>query len=57
MLDEENSPLKRWFEGMFCEKKFDGFTVFATNLVKCTFPNLDKPEPNRKTCNFTEWNY
>jgi len=20
-------------------------------------PNLDKPEPNRKTCNFTEWNY
>jgi len=21
---------------MFCEKKFDGFTVFATNLVKCT---------------------
>ena len=20
-------------------------------------PNLDKPEPNRNTCNFTEWNY
>jgi hypothetical protein len=24
---------------------------------KIETPNLDKPEPNRKTCNFTEWNY
>jgi hypothetical protein len=26
-------------------------------VVHYDTPNLDKPEPNRKTCNFTEWNY
>ncbi len=38
MLDEENSQLNRWLERMFCREKFNDFTVYATNLVKCTFP-------------------
>jgi len=31
--------------------------MFVVILHHPTTPNLDKPEPNRKTFTFTEWNY
>ncbi|MGE0021039.1 MAG: uracil-DNA glycosylase family protein [Draconibacterium sp.] len=38
MLDEQNGQLRRWLEQIFSKDKFDSFTVYATNLVKCSFP-------------------
>ena len=35
----------------------NGDVVNVLALADYDNPNLDKPEPNRNTCNFTEWNY
>ena len=37
MLDEENGQLRRWLEKLFGKEIFNSITVYATNLVKCTF--------------------
>ena len=37
MLDEENGQLRRWLEKLFGKDVFNSMTVYATNLVKCTF--------------------
>ncbi len=49
MLDEANSQLRRWLESLFGEENFGKFTIYATNLVKCTFP---KPPSTFKGKNF-----
>ena len=37
MLDEPNSQLSRWFRDLIGHQSYDSLTVYATNLVKCTF--------------------
>jgi hypothetical protein len=39
MLNEKNSQLTRWLRGIFGDNNIDDLTIYATNLVKCTFPN------------------
>ncbi len=39
-LDNENGQLRRWLILVFGESIFDTYTLYATNLVKCT---LDQP--------------
>lgn len=39
-LDNENGQLRRWLISVFGESIFDTFTLYATNLVKCT---LEQP--------------
>ncbi len=39
-LDNENGQLRRWLINVFGESIFDTFTLYATNLVKCT---LEQP--------------
>lgn len=44
MLDDQNSQLSRWLrEEVFGESNFSSMTLYATNLVKCSF---DEP-PSR----------
>jgi uracil-DNA glycosylase len=43
MLDEPNGQLTRWLKDLFGKKNFDRLTLYATNLVKCTF---EKPPSN-----------
>ncbi|MCK4260525.1 MAG: uracil-DNA glycosylase family protein [Halanaerobiales bacterium] len=50
MLDEENSQLKRWLKGIFGADMFDRITIYATNLVKCSF---EQP-PSKKVGLFFE---
>lgn len=38
MLDKSNSQLRRWLENLFGKEIFNSFTIYATNVVKCTFP-------------------
>jgi uracil-DNA glycosylase len=38
MLDEPNGQLRRWLENLLGKDTFGNFTVYATNLIKCTFP-------------------
>ncbi|HCY77476.1 MAG TPA: hypothetical protein DHV28_16290 [Ignavibacteriales bacterium] len=38
MLDEPNGQLRRWLENLFGKEIFNNFTIYATNVVKCTFP-------------------
>jgi uracil-DNA glycosylase len=35
-LDNENGQLRSWLTYVFGESIFDTFTIYATNLVKCT---------------------
>jgi uracil-DNA glycosylase len=44
MLDQANSQLKRWLQGMI-GKAFDTLTLYATNLVKCSFPKPPSTTP------------
>ena len=37
MLDQENGQLSRWLRGLFGENNFRSLTLYATNLVKCSF--------------------
>jgi len=37
MLDEENGQLRRWLAGLFNGNNFEAITLYATNLVKCSF--------------------
>jgi uracil-DNA glycosylase len=37
MLDDPNTQLSRWLRNIFGVHRFDTLTVYATNLVKCTF--------------------
>jgi len=37
MLDQENGQLSRWLRGLFGEDNFRLLTLYATNLVKCSF--------------------
>ena len=38
ILDEQNGQLRRWLEDLFGKEIFNSFTIYATNLIKCTFP-------------------
>ena len=38
MLDERNGQLGRWLENLLGKENFANFTVYATNLIKCSFP-------------------
>lgn len=38
MLDKENGQLRRWLEDVFGKENLNKYTVYATNLIKCTFP-------------------
>lgn len=40
MLNEPNSQLRRWLSEIFGKENFEAMTIYATNIVKCTF---DKP--------------
>ena len=40
MLDQRNGRLSRWLEGIFGARHFETITLYATNVVKCTFSNL-----------------
>jgi uracil-DNA glycosylase len=46
MLDEQNGQLSRWLEGIFGARYFESITLYATNVVKCTFsrPPSQMPE-------------
>jgi len=37
MLDKENSQLSRWLKNIFGKNKFYDVTIYATNLIKCSF--------------------
>ena len=37
MLKEENGQLKSWLKKLFGSKNFDKMTIYATNMVKCSF--------------------
>lgn len=37
MLDQENGQLSRWLRGLFGQSNFRSLTLYATNLVKCSF--------------------
>ena len=37
MLDVENGQLSRWLNDVFGKDVFQSFTLYATNLVKCSF--------------------
>jgi uracil-DNA glycosylase len=37
MLDQKNGQLSRWLRGLFGADNFDSLTLYATNLVKCSF--------------------
>jgi uracil-DNA glycosylase len=37
MLDQENGQLSRWLRRILGEDNFDSLTLYATNLVKCSF--------------------
>jgi uracil-DNA glycosylase family 4 len=37
MLNEKNGQLSRWLNSLFGEDAFSSMTIYATNLVKCTF--------------------
>jgi len=37
MLNEENGQLSRWLRKIFGEDNFHALTLYATNLVKCSF--------------------
>ncbi len=37
MLNEPNRQLSRWLRDLLGEQNFDRVTLYATNLVKCTF--------------------
>lgn len=45
MLDDPNSQLSRWLKGMFGEHNFDKLTMYATNIVKCTFSQPPSVSP------------
>jgi len=45
MLDDENSQLSRWLRDVFGADNFRSLTLYATNLVKCSF---DKPPSTTK---------
>lgn len=38
MLDEENGQLRKWLGQIFGADFLNNSTVYATNIVKCTFP-------------------
>jgi uracil-DNA glycosylase len=37
MLDQPNGQLSRWLRGLFNPATFDRLTIYATNVVKCSF--------------------
>lgn len=37
MLNQKNGQLSRWLEGLFGDANFQSLTLYATNLVKCSF--------------------
>ncbi|MBI5892474.1 MAG: hypothetical protein HZB79_02300 [Deltaproteobacteria bacterium] len=37
MLDQENSQLSRWLKDLFGSNNFQSLTLYATNLIKCSF--------------------
>lgn len=38
MLNEPNSQLSRWLKNLFGSENFNSLNLYATNLVKCSFP-------------------
>jgi uracil-DNA glycosylase len=45
-LDNEHGPLRRWLLNVFGESIFDSFTLYATNLVKCTLEQSPSENSN-----------
>lgn len=37
MLDQPNAQLKCWLKDLFGDRNFQSLTLYATNLVKCTY--------------------
>lgn len=37
MLDDSNTQLSRWLRNIFGESILNSITVYATNLIKCSF--------------------
>jgi uracil-DNA glycosylase len=40
MLDQENGQLRRWLKSFVGESKFNSMTIYATNVVKCSFSKM-----------------
>lgn len=49
MLDEPNGQLRRWLENLVGKDNLGDFTIYASNIVKCTFP---KPPSTYRGKNF-----
>jgi len=49
MLNEENGQIKRWLKNLFEADNLAKFTIYATNIIKCTFP---KPPSTYRGRNF-----
>ncbi len=49
MFDKETGQLKRWLKKLFEPEDLSSFTIYATNIVKCTFP---KPPSTYRGKNF-----
>jgi uracil-DNA glycosylase len=45
-LDNEHGQLRRWLVSVFGETIFDTFTLYATNLVKCTLEQSPSDNSN-----------
>jgi len=45
MLDEERGRLKCWLRQLLGENNFGELTIYATNVVKCTFEKLPSSAP------------
>ncbi len=54
MLDEENGQLRRWLKTLFEETKFDALTLYATNLIKCTFEKPPYRGSLKKTLHYLD---
>ncbi len=60
MLDQPNSQLSRWLRNLFGEETFNSLIIYATNLIKCSFPEppyttakgtIKKLKPYFEKCN------
>lgn len=40
MLDQDNGQLRRWLNSFFGVSKLDTMTIYATNVVKCSFSRM-----------------
>ena len=48
MLDQKNGQLTRWLRGFIGSKNFEQLEIYATNLIKCTFPTPPSTKGNEE---------